>query len=107
MSYSKRLLFGDDPADDGARQRLAELTQQRLEPFKFKIPTRRKSRLQFGPYWDGAWRSIVADAAKMLKIDSVQINDQRCFKTQDDADAVKALAEQSHQARMKSYGRAP
>jgi hypothetical protein len=49
MSMSKRLLFGDNPADDAARQRLAEETRQFLERFKFTIPTRRRNRLGVGP----------------------------------------------------------
>ena len=96
MSYSKRVLFGDDPADDDARRRIAESTANYLAPFTFKIPTRRKNRLKVGPYWDGTWCSIVAEAAKALNIESVQINDQRCFRSQEEADAVKALAEQNH-----------
>lgn len=101
MSYSKRVLFGDDPADDAARRHIAETTAKYLEPFQFKVPTRRRNRRKVGPYWDGAWPSIVAAAAKNLNIDSVQINDQRCFKTQKDADAVKALAETTFQAQIE------
>ncbi|QWG18794.1 hypothetical protein KMZ68_02555 [Bradyrhizobium sediminis] len=103
MGYSKRVLFGDDPADDEARQRIAQSTANYLAPFTFKIPTRRKNRLKIGQYWDGAWPSIVAEAAKALNIESVQINDQRCFKSQEEADSVKALAEQNHQAWVKRY----
>ena len=101
MSYSKRVLFGDDPADDEARRLIAQATENFLAPFILKIPTRRKNRLGIGPYWDGGWSSIVAEAAKTLNVESVQINDQRCFKAQEEADAVRVLAEQNHQARMK------
>ncbi|NPU11367.1 hypothetical protein HL666_11375 [Bradyrhizobium sp. 83002] len=103
MSYSKRVLFGDDPADDEARRVIAQSTANYLAPFTFKIPTRRKNRLKIGPYWDAAWSSMVAEAAKALNIESVQINDQRCFKSQNEADAVKALAEQNHRAWIKQY----
>jgi hypothetical protein len=107
MSYCKRVLFGDDPADDEARQQIAQATANYLAPFTFKIPTRRKNRLKVGPYWDGAWSSIVAEAAKALNIESVQINDQRCFKSQEEADAVNALAEQNHQAWLKRREQPP
>ena len=50
MSLSKRILFGDDPADDEARAQLHEKTLKYLEPFKFKIPTRRRNRLGIGGY---------------------------------------------------------
>ncbi len=103
MSYSKRVLFGDDPADDAIRQQLAQRMEQWLEPFKFTIPTRRRNRLNVGPYWDSSWPSVIASTAKELKIDFVRINDQLCFKTQAEADAVKALSEKRHWAEIENF----
>jgi hypothetical protein len=102
VSVSKRILFGNDPADDNARQRLAEETRAFLEPFKFKIPARRKNRLGLGPYWDPFWRSSLSSAAKELDIKIVHINDQVCTASQAEADAVRSRAEVIHQARLAS-----
>jgi hypothetical protein len=52
MSVSKRILFGDDPADDEARSTLADSTRHFLEPYKFKIAIRRRNRASVPPYWD-------------------------------------------------------
>jgi hypothetical protein len=100
MSYSKRILFGDDSADDGVRRQIAESTEKYLAAFRFKIPTRRRNPLKAGPYWDGRWGSLMAEAARALNIESVQINEQRCFKTKEEADAAKALAEENYKVRL-------
>jgi hypothetical protein len=104
LSMSKRLLFGDNPADDVARQRLVEATQKFLEPFTFKISTRRRNRLAAGPYWDTAWGSTLRTAADDLDIKAVQINSQFCVRTQAEADAIRARAETLHQASLERYG---
>ncbi|WP_441255674.1 hypothetical protein [Tardiphaga sp. 285_C5_N1_2] len=62
MSMSKRMLFGNDPVDDHIREKLRKDTEEFLEPFKFKIPTRRKNRLGRGPHWDPYWRSCLTAA---------------------------------------------
>jgi hypothetical protein len=100
---SKRLLFGDNSADDGARQRLADETRHFLERFKFTIPTRRRNRLGVGPHWDSAWGSSLRSAADELNIEAVQINSQFCVQTQTDATAIRARAEAIHQARLERY----
>ncbi len=101
MSVSKRILFGDDPADEGARQRLSEETRKRLEPFKYKIPLRRRNAIRAGPRWDPSWPASVMTAMKDLNIDAVQINEQLCTKTQADADAVRSRAEKIYRARIE------
>lgn len=103
MSYSKRILFGDDPADDGVRQRLSETVSRRLEPFKFTIPTRRRNRLGAGPHWDRFWPWNLTAAAKELSIETVQINSKMCVRTQAECDAIRARAEVLHQASIKEY----
>jgi hypothetical protein len=103
MSYSKRISFGDAPTDDGIRQQIAQRMEQWLEPFKFTIPRRRRNLLNVGGHWDSRWPSIVASTAKELKIDFVRINDQLCFKTQSEADAVKALSEKRHLAQIENF----
>ncbi|QQN66756.1 hypothetical protein JIR23_14245 [Bradyrhizobium diazoefficiens] len=102
MSLSKRILFGDHPADDGARARLREQTLKRLELFKFKIPARRRNRMGMGGYWDSIWPGSVQSAADELNIDTVQINSQVCTKSQGEADAISARAKEIHQERAKS-----
>jgi hypothetical protein len=93
MSLSKRILFGDDPADGEARARLYEQTCKHLEQFKFKIPTRRRNRLAIGGYWDAIWPGSLQSAAKELNVQTVQINSQLCTRTQPEADSISARAE--------------
>ena len=107
MSWSKRILFGNDPADEAVRQHLANEMRDRLAPFTFKIPTRRRNRLKYWPYWDPCWRASVYRAAKELNFETVNINDQVCTKTQAEADAIRTLAEAIHkkeiETRMADY----
>jgi hypothetical protein len=60
VSYSKRVLFGDDPADDAIRQQMAQRMEQWLEPFKFTVPTRRRNRRNVGLCWDSWWPADTA-----------------------------------------------
>jgi hypothetical protein len=106
MSMSKRILFGNDPADDHIREKKRKDTEAFLEPFKFKIPTRRRNRLGRGPHWDPYWRSCLTAAAEELSIEAVQINDQLCVKTQAHAVAIKNRAEELHRARIKTLSNA-
>jgi hypothetical protein len=106
MSMSKRILFGDDPADDHIREKMRKDTEEFLEPFKFKIPTRRRNRLGRGPHWDPYWRSCLTAAAEELSVEAVQINDQMCVKTQAYVAAVKSRAEELHQARINELSSA-
>jgi hypothetical protein len=103
MSISKRILFGDDPSDDGARQLLADQTARFLEPFKFKIPSRRRNRLSARPYWDPFWASCIEAAARELEIQIVHINDQACTRTQLDADVVRKRSEEIHRRKIKDH----
>lgn len=106
LSMSKRILFGDDPADDHIREKTRKDTEAFLEPFKFKIPTRRRNRLGRGPHWDPSWPSCLVAAAQELGVKTVQINDQICVKTQADAEAVKSRAEEFHQDRINKLSSA-
>jgi hypothetical protein len=100
MSYSKRILFGDDPADDPIRAQLQAQTEKFLEPFKFKVPTRRRNRSGGGPYWDAAWHSCVIAAATELNVRTVNINSQVCMRSQAEADAVRSRAEEIHAKKL-------
>ncbi|WP_247392037.1 hypothetical protein [Bradyrhizobium sp. 35] len=102
---SKRILFGNDPADDPIRERMRKGTEAFLEQFKFKIPMRRRNRLGRGPYWDAYWRSCVTAAAKQLDIEAVQINDQMCVNTQAHAVAIKNRAVELHRAETKTLSK--
>jgi hypothetical protein len=103
VSLSKRILFGNDPADEGARQQLREETARYLDGFKFKIPTRRRNRLGVGPHWDPFWPSSVMAAAKELNVVTVQINDQVCTRTQAHSDAVRVRAQAIHQTKVEHF----
>ena len=103
MSLSKRILFGNDPADDEARSRIHENTLKYLEPFKFKIRTRRRNRLPIGGYWDTIWPGSVQSAADELNMQTVRINSHVCTKTQAEADLVSARAEEIYRARTDHY----
>jgi hypothetical protein len=101
MSYSKRILFGDDPTDDPIRAQLQEKTRAFLEPFTFKIPTRRKNPLP-GPRWDPRWRWALHRAVDELDIETVNINDQVCARSKADADLIRAKAEKLYQEALRS-----
>jgi len=103
MSFSKRILFGNNPTDDHLRKRLADLTLGRLKHFQFKVSLRKRNRTGFGPHWDPFWRSSVHEAAAELKIETVNINDQACTKTQAEADAIKLRAELVHKAKVEAF----
>lgn len=102
MSYSKRIFFGDDPADDHIRLLIAAQTIKRIEAFKFQIPLRRRNRHMGRPHWDPRWPSIVQSAAEELKIETIQVNDQQRFKTKADSDAVKDLSEKRYKERINA-----
>jgi len=103
MSLSKRILFGNDPANDEARQRLREETRRRLSLFTFKIPTRRRNRLSLSPYWDPTWQTSLTTAAEELAIETVFINDQMCARAQEETDAIRTRAESIHQAKSEQF----
>jgi hypothetical protein len=102
MSLSKRILFGNDPADDTARALLHEQARQIVELFTFKIPTRRRNRLGIGAYWDSIWPGCVYCAADQLNLEHVTINSRVCTKTRADADSIVAQAEVFYKARAES-----
>lgn len=93
MSYSKRVLFGDDPADDAARIAIAASAARTIDEFRCKIPMRRKNRLSTAQRWDPVWPNSVTRAAKELGIDYIQVNDQICTRTREEAARVKEKAE--------------
>lgn len=101
MSYSKRISFGDDAADDAIRAQLQANTERLLEPFKFKVSTRRRNRSGAGPYWDAVWHSSVIAAATELNVQTVNINNQVCMRSQAEADAVRARAEAMHAKKLE------
>ena len=100
MSYSKRILFGNDPADDSIRAQLQARTEALLKPFTFKIPTRRKNPAP-GPHWDPRWRWAVHRAIGELAIETVNINDQVCAQSKAEANSIKARAETLYQEALQ------
>lgn len=101
MSYSKRILFGNDPADDAIRAQLQARTEALLKPFTFKIPTRRKNPSP-GPHWDPRWRWALHRAVGELGIETVNINDQVCARSKAEADSIKAKAEALYQEALQN-----
>jgi len=93
MSRSKRILFGDDPADDAARTAIAIAAARMIGEFPCKVATRRKNRLGSAPRWDPFWANAVTRAARQLWIEVIQVNDQICARTQDEAAKIKETAE--------------
>jgi hypothetical protein len=100
MSFSKRILFGNDPQDDDIRRELAEITTQKLIPYVHKIGLRRRNKLGQKPHWDPFWESCLISAAKELDKEYVLINSKICFLARTDAEEVKDRADELHKQRI-------
>ena len=100
MSYSKRILFGNDPVDDPIRAQLQARTEALLKPFAFKISTRRKNPAP-GPRWDPGWRWALHRAVGELGIETVNINDLVCALSKAEANSIKTRAETLYQEALQ------
>ena len=109
MSYSKRVLFGDDPADDAARAAIAVSISRTIDAFPCRIPAKRKNRLSSQPYWDPFWPNSIERAAKELCVECIRVNDQICIRTDEELTRVKERAEtvwkQSHADFASRFGK--
>lgn len=93
MSYSKRLLFENHPADNAARAQLQADIGRRIDQFPAKVPTRRKNRLPTSARWDPLWEGCLDAAARELSIETIRVNEQVCTRTDAEAARLKAHAE--------------
>jgi hypothetical protein len=105
MSLTKTILFGDDPAHDGIRHAMSEAAARRIAAFPFSIPTRRKNRLGWGPYWDPFWPYSLSRAAEELGIETILVNSKRCTQTEKQAGAVRDRAEALHKEQIADWQR--
>ena len=105
MGLTKRILFGDDPAHDGIRQKWREAAAERIAAFAFPIQTKRKNRLGRGPYWDPFLPSAVSAALKELGIEAIIVNERYCVRTTERARAVRDRAEVLHKERVVDWER--
>ena len=105
MSLAKRILFGNDPGDDAIRRRISEAAGRRIAAFPFTIPTRRRNRLECGPYWDPWWRSSLAAAAEELGIETIRVNSKCCTRTRQEADVLQSRAEILHDEKVANWKR--
>ena len=103
MSLSKEILFGNDPRYDAVRERLRDQISTTIDQFPFKVPARRKSRVVEFAYWDPIWPSSLDTAAKKLEVAKINVNNQLCFRTKEDADKVKEAAEEIWRERHKDH----
>lgn len=100
MSLSKRILFGNDPANDEARRQIQEGIARAIETYKFGVATRRRSKTGSGTHWDSLWPSCVQSAVDQLAIKTIGVNSRIYAKTEAEAEAIKARAEALYKARL-------
>lgn len=93
LSLTKRIWFDRDPAYEDIRQRIGEENQRYIEQFKFRAPLNRRNKLADRPHWDPIWPSSLDRAAEELKIEVVRVNEGIFFRTREQRDATKRLAE--------------
>lgn len=105
MSLTKRIFIDRDPAYAEVRRKAAEEIRQHLAAFTHRLPTRRRNRWSARPHWDPLWPSSLAEAARELGIESVNVNDGMLFRTAVDRDAVKVRAEELWQVKVQRFRR--
>jgi len=93
MSMSKRLLFGRNPLDDEARERMRRETSSYLAAFPHRLAMKRKG----GPgarYWDPRWPMSIEQAVRELGIEVVRVNGGMFTREEDERDGILARAEE-------------
>ncbi|WP_037461923.1 hypothetical protein [Sinorhizobium fredii] len=90
MSFTKELLFGDDPRYDKDREQLCEQTAPKVKQFPFRIRGKRK---EADGKWSLHWDSAVKEAADQLGIHFIPVNSRFAFRTERDQKAVEERAE--------------
>lgn len=92
MGMSKRLMFGRNPLDDGARSRIRQQTSDYLSEFAHRLPLKRKAR-DGARYWDNLWPISVQQAADELGHEVVNINEGLCAREAEHIEAIRTRAE--------------
>lgn len=100
MSFTKELLFGDDPQYDKDRERLREQAAATIG--QFPVPLRGKRRGADGK-WSPLWNPAVEEAAKELGIQYIRVNDRFAFKTPIDKTTVAERAEVLWQEKVTEH----
>lgn len=99
MSFTKRLLFGNDPAMDGERAKLrAEFDTYRRQ-FPHRIAGRRRAPKGHPRYWHPLWPACLSVSARELGIDTLNINSGVFVRTTEDRDRLIAAAEAMFKAK--------
>lgn len=103
MSFTKRVLFGEDPRDDLLRKERATQAQEAIAAYQYRIGTRRKNRFADSPRWDPAWASCLTEAAGELQIPYRSINSHIGFLSESDSNAVRIRAEEIHVKKVAEF----
>ncbi|WP_439619814.1 topoisomerase DNA-binding C4 zinc finger domain-containing protein [Hyphomonas sp.] len=107
MSITKRIWIENDPAYEDVRQARREEMGAHLGPYTERMGWRRFSTIDGEKRLDPTWRMAVYKALDELKPDYVNINESLMFRTEEDRDEVRALAESLHPELNKKYGLKP
>lgn len=103
MSLTKKILFGEDSADEEIRQIWRDAAAEHVAALPFAIQTRRKNRIGHGSYWDPFWPSAVSTALKHLGIESIVLNGRHHVRTQEQARAARDSAEAIHKKKIARW----
>jgi hypothetical protein len=106
MGLTKRIFIDKDPAYEAERRRVAAACSAHVAEFAFRVAGKRKNREGSRPHWDPFWPNALGGAASQLGLESVNVNGGVFFRTQAQAEAVEALAEQMWHARRAAYAEA-
>lgn len=93
MSMSKRLLFGRNPLDDQARERMRLETSDYLAEFPHRLAMKRKAG-QGARNWDAGWPRSIEQAVHELGFEVVRVNGGMFTREQTERDLIRARAEE-------------
>ena len=92
MSITKSVWVENDPRYADVRQRYNDAAREAKSQFLFRIGLRRRGA-QGRPHWEPAWPYCVNEAVTTLGFETIQLNSGLYFRTQDELDQAKKLAE--------------
>jgi|GEM_PF-1725670 len=107
MSITKRVWIENDPAYEKVRQTYRKEVSAFLAPYTERLGWRRFSKIEGKKRLDPAWPMAVNKALDELKSDCVTVNGSLMFRTKDDRDKVRALAESVYPELHEKYGLKP
>lgn len=100
MSMSKRLIFGRNPLDAAARDRLRSQASDYLEEFPHRLAMKRKGGMGTR-YWDARWPMSVEQAVRELGFEIVRVNGGMFTREKTERDEICARAEEIWQAMVR------